>query len=353
MAGLAVMGLNGQTAVSWNKAAAARYLDQRQSWWMSWPNAQRDHATACVSCHTALPYALARPALWSAPGENGPSPVERTMLENVTRRVSLWNELEPFYSDAKTGPRKSVESRGTEAVINALILASYDARQGRLNATTRSAFEAMWSLQLQSGESRGAWDWLNFHNAPWESDESQYWGAALAAVAVGRAPGDYRSEPGIQPNLALLRGYLTGGYPAQPLANRVVLLWASARLPGLLTTGQRSQLANEVFRLQQEDVGWSLTSLGKWARKDHTALETKSDGYATGLVVFALCEAGVASRDGRVEKALSWLAKNQDQAEGLWPAYSLNKQRDLATDTGRLMSDAATAYAVMALTEAR
>src|SRR5262245_16063276 len=48
---------------SWNAAAAAAYLDKRQSWWMSWPPAQRDHATACVSCHTALSYALGRTAL--------------------------------------------------------------------------------------------------------------------------------------------------------------------------------------------------------------------------------------------------------------------------------------------------
>ena len=57
---------------------------------------------------------------------------------------------------------------------------------------TRSAFDAAWALQIKTGEQAGAWDWLNFHLAPWESNESQYYGAALAAIAVGRAPDDYR-----------------------------------------------------------------------------------------------------------------------------------------------------------------
>ena len=43
---------------TWNRKAAAAYLDQRATWWTTWPNAQRDHGTFCVSCHTALPYAL-------------------------------------------------------------------------------------------------------------------------------------------------------------------------------------------------------------------------------------------------------------------------------------------------------
>src|SRR2546430_17735012 len=37
---------------SWDQKAAAAYLDQRQSWWMEWPKAARDHDTFCVSCHT-------------------------------------------------------------------------------------------------------------------------------------------------------------------------------------------------------------------------------------------------------------------------------------------------------------
>lgn len=51
-------------------------------------------------------------------------------------------------------------------------------------------------------------------------------------------------------------------------------------------------------------------------------------------------------------RGLDWLASHQDAASGLWYTASLNKQRDAASDTGRFMSDAATSYAVLALTRA-
>jgi squalene-hopene/tetraprenyl-beta-curcumene cyclase len=340
-------------APAWNAAAAAGYLDKRQSWWMTWPPSQREQGTACVSCHTALSYALSRPSLRGTLGEDAPSPTERAMLGSISKRVSHWTEFQPFYTDAKDGPPKSAESRGTEAVLNALILANYDAERGKLSETTRAALDLAWSLQLKSGDGKGAWDWLNFHNAPWEANGSEYWGATLAAIAAGMAPGTYLSEPGIQDNLKSLREYLKGSYQAQSIFNRTVLLWASARFPGLLTAEQRTALIGLLYNLQQGDGGWSLASMGTWTRRDGTQVETRSDGYATGLAVFALEKAGIPSGQTQVKKGLEWLAQNQDRTEGFWRAYSLNKQRDLSTDIGRFMSDAATAYAVMALAQAR
>jgi hypothetical protein len=38
---------------AWNAKAAAAYLDQRMAWWVDWSNAQRDHQTFCISCHTS------------------------------------------------------------------------------------------------------------------------------------------------------------------------------------------------------------------------------------------------------------------------------------------------------------
>src|SRR6516162_5550871 len=75
--------------------AAASYLDGRLDWWLHWPNAARDHDSSCVSCHTALPYALARPALRRALEEAEMPPPERMMLASVVKRVRFWKEVEP------------------------------------------------------------------------------------------------------------------------------------------------------------------------------------------------------------------------------------------------------------------
>jgi squalene-hopene/tetraprenyl-beta-curcumene cyclase len=337
---------------TWSPKAAAAYLDGREVWWMSWSGAARDHQTFCISCHTVLPYALARPTLRSALAEEAPSPMEGKLLDDITKRVRMWKEVEPFYPDATRGVPKTAESRGTESILNALILASYDAPTGKLSADARLAFDYMWAEQLKTGEAQGAWSWLQFHNSPWEGD-SQYYGAALAALAVGAAPGNYQATAEIQDNLKLLRDYLVRERESQILINRVILLWASTKVPGLLTEAQQKSVIYEALSKQQADGGFSLSFLvGNWKRKDGTPLETKSDGYATGVVTFVLQQAGVRSDEPRLKRGLDWLRSNQETTDGRWLAYSLNKQRDLSTDVGRFMSDAATAYAVLALMQA-
>jgi squalene-hopene/tetraprenyl-beta-curcumene cyclase len=342
-------------AASWDPKAAAAYLDRRQIWWMEWPRSQRDHETFCVSCHTAVPYALSRSALRSALAEQAPSPNERRLLDNVTKRVRLWKEVEPFYKDAERGPYKSVESRGTESVLNALILSNRDAQSGQLSQDAHLAFRNMWAEQQTSGKQKGAWLWLRFKNEPWEADDSDYFGATLAAVAVGIAPGNYHETPEVQTNLKPLKEYLNSEFPAQTTMNHVLLLWAAAKLPGLIELERQKAMIGDLLAKQQADGGWSLSTLsGDWKRADGTAQETTSDGYATGLITFVLQQAGISPETANLKRGLAWLNANQDKTEGSWPAYSLNKNKEhhISPETALFMNDAATSYSVLSLTVA-
>ena len=348
---------------SWDPKAAAAYLDYREGWWAEWTGSARDHGTFCVSCHTALPYALSRPALRVALAERSPSVNERRLIEDVTQRVRLWQDIGPYYSDQGYDHR-TAESRGTESVLNALILASHDAQSGQLSEDTRAAFDHMWALQQTTGEDAGSWPWLQFDQEPWEANDSAYYGAALAAMAVGTAPGNYASTPEIQGNLRRLREYLNRESAPQSTINRVFLLWASTKLPGLLSAEQRKAVIHEALDKQQADGGWRLASISwkwngwslkslanMWIREDGTPMEGKSDGLATSLIILAVQEAGVPPDNPQVKRGLSWLMGNQNAKEGFWPASSVNKRRHISSDTGRFMSDAATAFAVLALTE--
>lgn len=349
----------------WSPTAAAAYLDKRAAWWASWPPADQGNGTLCVSCHTAVPYLLARSTLRKTLRESGPSEYESRLLNSVRQRVINWNSIRPFYSES-SGPNKSAESRSTEAVLNSLILADRDVLTGRFTSDTLAAFDHMWTLQVTSGEQRGSWAWLNFGNEPFEAGDSRYYGAALAALAVSMAPESYRDRPDVQDHLRLLREYIRRECERQPLIHQMVALWASVKLPDLLTAEEKRLIIAAVINEQQSDGGWSLSTLGwtwrgqnahslvnLWVRSNDSPWSRKSDGYATGLIVLVLSQADASSSDRGLQRGRQWLLSHQNKVEGFWPGYSLVNRRDPASGTGRFMADAATAYAVLALTQPR
>ena len=349
-------------------AAAARYLDQRMDvWWQkAKPLKTVGGETKCLSCHTAVPYALARPALRRMLGEAAPTAHETAILDTVRTRLSHLDTQQPFYDHTEA---KKIESAGVEAVMNAFLLASRDAGAGvsAPDAPTRQAFARLWQMQRADG----AWNWLDFGLEPYESTDAVFHGATLAAMAAGAATGRQASADAAgQAGTQKLRGYLTAQLPSQRLFNRTWALLASARLTGVVTEADREAIARALESAQRPDGGWSLAGLGEWhwskgaapftsPGQTDQALLAASDGYATGLVVHAMKQAGLGQRPA-VAKGIAWLRANQqaertgDAAWAPWRAHSLNFDREHGGDKGEpwrrmFMSDLATAFAVLAL----
>jgi hypothetical protein len=63
-------------------------------------------------------------------------------------------------------------------------------------------------------------------------------------------------------------------------------------------------------------------------------------------------ESGTAGSDQTLQRGLAWLKEHQ-QRDGAWLAASINKKRSPRSDAGLFMNDAATAYAVLALENAK
>jgi hypothetical protein len=231
----------------------------------------------------------------------------------------------------------------------------------------RKAFEELWAAQRADG----AWVWLDFGNEPYESADSVFYGAALAAIAVGASDGYHSINESDSIGIAKLKSYLRDSYASQNLYNKTWLLLASARLVDLLNPAQVSALAAELRGRQNADGGWSLYQLRPWTwskesapygppGKPDVALLSQSDAYATGLVVYAMHEANVPGVATAIQQARSWLQSNHrpwdiDQYRwDCWRSFSLNQDREHGGDEGdswprMFMSDAATAFAVLAL----
>ena len=133
-------------------------------------------------------------------------------MDSVEKRVGHWSGDGSFLFRCGQWSGKTAQSHATEAVLNAVMLASRDSRLGKLSPITRTALEEAWALQEVSGENAGGWKWQDFDLAPWESAESGYQGAAILALAVGSAPEGYANEPGVREHMERLGNYLRRGY---------------------------------------------------------------------------------------------------------------------------------------------
>src|SRR5205085_7776528 len=138
---------------------AAHFLDNAA---LAWQNEKK-----CFTCHTNYAYLYARPLVNAEAAAH--KEVRRFAEELVRER---WQ---------KQGPRWDAE-----VVATAAALAFNDAATtGKLHPLTRTALDRMWTVQREDG----GFTWIKCDWPPLESDD--YYGATLAAIAVGRAPEKY------------------------------------------------------------------------------------------------------------------------------------------------------------------
>lgn len=300
-------------AKTFSAQKAAEYLDGVG---VNWTRSRK-----CITCHTNMPYMTARALL---PGDTG------------------WKEVREFLETEVRAWKDGDKPRGDAYVAaTAFALAINDAQTtGKLHSATREALDRMLEAQLPTGE----WKWLKCNWPPMEHDD--YYGATVAAVAIGTAPDGYAKTQKAQAGLEKLAAYFKKT-PAPDLHHAAMLLWASSKLEGLSPAGDQKKTIAALKARQHEDGGWSLPGLGSYKRRDGSSndADAPSDGYGTGFVAHVLLQAGIPAADPAIVKAVAWIKANQRES-GRWFTRSLNNDKD------HFITNAGTAFCIMALNEA-
>ncbi|APW60310.1 prenyltransferase/squalene oxidase repeat-containing protein [Paludisphaera borealis] len=275
----------------------------------------------CGTCHTNYAHMMAGPLVKESP--------ELLEVRNFFEgRAGGWDKPEKSAKPIAEG----------EIVATAAALAFNDAAStGKLHPITRAALDRMWTIQRPDG----GWNWFDCDLPPSEDDD--YYGTVLAAIAAGHAPEAYKETDAARRGLDKLRGYLRAT-PAPHLHHRALLLWASAGVDDLMDKADRERTIADLLAKQRPDGGWCLTSLGKWERRDGTANpeDAPSDGYGTGYVVYVLRKAGVAPDAEPIRRGVAWL-KTHQRASGRWFT------RSPSLDHAHYLTHAGTGFALMAL----
>jgi squalene-hopene/tetraprenyl-beta-curcumene cyclase len=277
----------------------------------------------CGTCHTTVAYLMARPLIGDPAGR------------------AAWTEVREAAAGFASG--EAANRTGISTIIvaaTATALALGDTAIGRpMQPDTRALFDYLWASQEQNG----SWVVRAEGLLPFLERDPRYL-ALLVALAVGYAPGHYYEDPAARAGFARLKEFLRRNPPIN-MHEKSVLLWASVRTPGLLTTAEQAEYTRSLLALQNPDGGWVLPSMGRWPRHDGAPNDPRgaSDGYATSLATLVLCERGFGVDSVPVRRGVAWIKRNQ-RVSGRWYTRSL-----FSDGFQNYLSIMGSAYAVMAL----
>ena len=306
---------------------ALDYIDQGAVAW------SKEHA--CVSCHTTGVYLVSRPSL--TPKVGAPPTEMRAFFVRQLEAIKATD-----LSQLRTG------SGPTQTAYIAAGLAEWDAHVTKeLSPETDEGLQLMFQLQSEVGSYANENCW-----PPLES--SAYHGATVAVMAAATAPGwvDAQQSKSLLAKIEALKNYLRTTPPPHDYG-RLLLLWASTRMPGLIDKQRQQDIIKMIWKHQRPDCGWSLRTFaapeewGDGSRADKLREESEvenppSDGHQTGLAVLVLREAGVPANHWRIRRAVRWLLANQ-RASGRWWTRSLN------TEEYHFITFSGTCYPLLAL----
>lgn len=287
----------------------------------------------CFSCHTHGIYAAIRPALtpfWGPPAEE-----LRQFL------VSQAGDEDAYGDDEGSAP--------VRIAYLARALANWDAELAdSTSPETVAALRQALDFQDETGAIRAKDRWPPLNSTTWH-------GSIMTAMAIADAPGwleDLEDEQ-LLAKIELLKQFLRESEPKND-HERTLLLWASSRMPDLLTGERREAILTMIRDQQRGDGSWSIRTfamLETWGggkRAQELAEEPDfanppGDGYQTGLAIVVLRDCGVPADDPQIQRGIDWLLSNQRKS-GRWWTKSLNTRSRF-----HYISYSGSAYAALAL----
>lgn len=295
--------------------AASQYLEGGAITWVREKN--------CINCHTTGPYMSERPALTPLLGKPTEE-IRADFLESVPATIAPVKETEK--EGHKYYPNSFI------AVWRSMGLAEWDKHvTGKLSEQTDRSLRDMFERQSADGS------FVSYGEVEVPHITTDFELTLQAVRAATAAPGWLESikDAALLARIEKLKSWLRAAKPKNDF-DRILRLQLAHYMPDLVPQADRDAALALLSSKQHADGGWStrdMSALNDWHFKISDtvtklvnslpdAAKPESDAYMTALAVVMMRQNNIPASDERIQKAITWLKKEQ-RVSGRWWMYSL------------------------------